>query len=664
MISGRAADGDARPGPPGLAIAAAAIVLALVLSLVWAAPRPSGDVFMGLAGGRDVLQGKLGKPDDWSFATAGRVWLNQNWGFDAIMYAATKAGGEGGLLALKALTILAIAGAVFFAARTRGAGWPPALLVTAAAMAGTRHFMELRANMATYLIACLLLIVVYESSCRPHCVWIAVPLIAVWANLHGGFMLGFALVGLWLAANGLVTTWTHGVLAAIRRSAAPAGALAASVVLAVVLSPFGTTNLTYPFTYVNSPEWRDVTEWQRVSFAAGTGTASAWEFAAFVAFVVLMTAWRLITGRPVTESPRFAKGTPPEVLIFDAGLVVLMTWMGLSAIRFLPLAILLLTPLAASQASVLFGGARSGVVTAVAAAALAAALLPFASRVEATYSAGNPRYPDETFFQRMVGGDKMPSGAADFLEDNGAGGRVFNDWPWEGYLRWRCPQLRLFIGGRSNQIYTIDTLQAYRRFGSDPQPAATLARWDTHLAVVPLEHEWLQIVDRLAFRKGVPWAVVFYDGRSAVLADRSVSPTRELVDRVAAGGAVLRAKEVAPLCQALSRVSGGAAMDLTALTNLAAASRATPTAGGPWFLLFAARANGLPSLWVVHTLESEYEYLSAESGRSDGRLGRLQARLSIAQILVNLYGRAPRASHWADTQDELLPQLRVLLASP
>jgi asparagine N-glycosylation enzyme membrane subunit Stt3 len=145
---------------------------------------------MGLAGGRDVFNGKLGKPDDWSFTTKGRVWLNQNWGCDALMYAAFKAGGEGGLLALKALMLLAIAGVAVAAARRRGAGWTPAILVVAAAMAVTRYQMELRASLATFLMARLLLLVLYQSGRRQRLIWLAVPLVAVWSALHGGYTLG------------------------------------------------------------------------------------------------------------------------------------------------------------------------------------------------------------------------------------------------------------------------------------------------------------------------------------------------------------------------------------------------------------------------------------------------------------------------------------------
>jgi hypothetical protein len=202
----------------------------------------------------------------------------------------------------------------------------------------------------------------------------------------------------------------------------------AAVVAAVVLSPLGPANLTYPLTYVSSPESRSVKEMQPSSFAAVAETPSAWELVGVVVLVVGGTAWRLLAHRNLTDAPREDATARLRLAVFDAGLVVIVTWMGLSAVRFLPLAVVLLAPLAAAQADVSFRGSRSWVPAAVGAAALAATTLPFAVRVAAAYSPANPKFTDESFFLRMGKSDTLPSGAADFLVDNDVGGHVFADW--------------------------------------------------------------------------------------------------------------------------------------------------------------------------------------------------------------------------------------------
>jgi hypothetical protein len=126
----------------------ALLLAALALLVVWAVPRSIGDLWVGLAGGRDILTGQLGKPDDWAFNTAGRVWINQNWGAHLLSWLAWSAGGETGLLALKALLVGALLLAVPLAGRAAGAARVPAL-VTAAGVGIAAQGYHLRPNLVT-----------------------------------------------------------------------------------------------------------------------------------------------------------------------------------------------------------------------------------------------------------------------------------------------------------------------------------------------------------------------------------------------------------------------------------------------------------------------------------------------------------------------------------
>jgi len=646
-------------------MAAAAGVLLLVLATVWATPRVAGDTFMALAGGRDVFEGKLGKPDDWSFTTAGKVWPHQNWGFDALAYGTTRIAGEPGLLALKALLILAIAATMAAAARARGAAWPATLLVTAAALAGARWHFELRANLATYLLGPLVVLIIYRSRVRAALIWIAVPVIAVWANVHGGFMLGFALLGLWLAATALSALRAGGPHNAFQHSWAPAGALAAALVLAAAASPFGIENLTHPFTIANSPEWRTIGEWQPISFTAMHGAVTIWELLLLLALILAVAAWRLLATRHARTAQTATATTPSSLALFDAGLVLLMTAMAFSANRFVPLALMVLAPLAAELGEDLLRSDERWIPTALCALALAIPLVPFAAWAEARYEKNNPRFTDESLFQRMVGADRMPYGAADFFNDNGLVGRTFNEWRWEGFLRLRRPELKLFLGGRAQQIYSIEALHAYQEVTRSPQPADVLARWGVHVVVVPAEAEYLKLADKLVFTPGAHWATVFYDGRALLLSDLSAPATRALAEDVSAGRARFRNNDVAALSRALCRVSPALGVGgPQAVEELLAANRTLPMAGGPWFVLFAASDLQMRPEWLAEVLQNEDTRLAGETGRDHGRLGALQERVSVDQILAGLYeaaGRRADSARWGAATAELTSQLQAIL---
>ena len=73
--------------------------------VIWLVPRPIGDLFVYLTSGRDTLNGFLNTPDNWSFTTNNKIWINQNWGTGVIVYLANKFFGEWGLLSIKFIFI-------------------------------------------------------------------------------------------------------------------------------------------------------------------------------------------------------------------------------------------------------------------------------------------------------------------------------------------------------------------------------------------------------------------------------------------------------------------------------------------------------------------------------------------------------------------------------
>ncbi len=646
----------------------AGALLLLVLVAACLVPRVCDDTFIGLAGGRDVSQGKLGKPDDWSFVTAGRVWMNQNWGFDSIAYDLFKTAGETGLLALRFLLIVAGAAAVVFAARRRGADWDSAILLTAAAMAGMRWHFVLRASLASHVMVALELMILYWSRSRPRVVWATVALIAAWANLHGSFMLGFGLLGLWAAANGLVALRTEGLRAAFRQAWEPMAALGVSIVLAAVLSPFGIKNLTHPFTITSSTQWRKISEWAPVSLTRLQGPSTAWELLLLLGLILAVTAWKASKTRRSRGRAASVQRVLSGVVVFDAGLVIVMTAMALSAVRFVSLALIALAPLAAAQATALFRAPRLAALPAISALALAIPMFAFATGAAARYAPGNPRFTDETFFQKMVGIDRMPAGAAGFLEENKVRGRMFSDWSWEGFLHWRLPQLQTFLGGRAQQIYTLGDIDEYQRILTSQRPADDLARWDVHLAVLPFGDTFVAFIQKLTCLDGATWAVVFYDGKAVVLADLREPAMRTLADAVAGGHARFRDERVAALSRALCRTAALLGNDRAkALADLVAANDATPTAGGPWFVLLTANAQRVRPEWLVDVLERQDKLLSGEAAGSMNPITRIEARRSIATILATVFrggGRTTEAMVWASNAADLSSQLESILAGP
>jgi len=188
------------PGGAGrnVLLAVALVTVALSVMTVWSVPRPTGDLYVGLAAGRDIMAGKMGKVDDWSFATEGRVWINQNWGTNLLYWVSNELGGETGLLILKMLMLMTGAFFLVLACRRRDADWPVALIVSAGVIAAGRSFIDLRPNLTTLMFVPVMLHLLYRTAEKPHRIWLTMVAFGViWANLHGGFTLGLLAMFFW-----------------------------------------------------------------------------------------------------------------------------------------------------------------------------------------------------------------------------------------------------------------------------------------------------------------------------------------------------------------------------------------------------------------------------------------------------------------------------------
>lgn len=206
------------------------IAVALAVVTVWSVPRPTGDLYVALAAGRDIMEGKLNKVDDWSFSTNNeherRVWVNQNWGTHLLYYGFYKAfggrdgdkaadtqPGEAGLLLLKFLIIAVGTICLVLALRRRGSGWPVALLVAAGIIAAGRSFIDLRPNLTTLMFVPVMLHVLFWTGEKPHRSWVAMVVFGlVWANLHGGYIFGLFVMGGWAMSLMLPPLVTRGSL--------------------------------------------------------------------------------------------------------------------------------------------------------------------------------------------------------------------------------------------------------------------------------------------------------------------------------------------------------------------------------------------------------------------------------------------------------------------
>jgi hypothetical protein len=192
----------------GSANARAAIVAAVAIVAVTVCVNSrtiaDPDLWGHVRFGQDIVsRGSIASADPYSYLTENEPWINHEWLAEVALASLFNAFGPAGLLLLKTVVMLAMAGLLYrhlhrLGGNTLAAG-ALVLAVTYIMLVGER---TIRPQLFTYLFFLLWLLVLYAAETRsPRFLWLAPPIAAVWANFHGGFLAGLALLLAWAAAR-------------------------------------------------------------------------------------------------------------------------------------------------------------------------------------------------------------------------------------------------------------------------------------------------------------------------------------------------------------------------------------------------------------------------------------------------------------------------------
>jgi hypothetical protein len=201
------------------------LVCAYVVVLVLALPQELvQDSWLTLASGREVATRGLPSTDQLTVWTHGVRWVDQQWLAQLVFYRLHELGGIR-LVMLVHVGLLTAAFALAVSA-ARASGRSVALVAAVAAFAAP-WALQMRAQSFAFLLFVAVLWLLIEDARSPgRRVFFALPLLALWANLHGTALFGAMLVVL------------RGVLYLWERRPARAGTLVLGGSLCVVASPY------------------------------------------------------------------------------------------------------------------------------------------------------------------------------------------------------------------------------------------------------------------------------------------------------------------------------------------------------------------------------------------------------------------------------------------
>jgi hypothetical protein len=278
-----------------------------------------GDTWLALTAGRDVWTRGIPHRESLTAIAGGARWVDQQWLAHAATYGLHRIGGLGLVAALSALLASGSFAAMAVAARRFGArARTVLLLMPVTAFPFFAQSWQPRTQMFAYpLFAAVFLLLVRDARSPSRGVLVVVPLLALWANLHGSATLGAALICL------------RGVfLLTERRAPGRAAALIGSPLL-LLATPYGLSTVRYYRTTLFDASFKRLaTEWQPI-------THDLLLLAPFAALAIL-TAWALLRTRGMTPWERIALLV---LLIGAASAVRNMVWLTMGALPVLAVAL-------------------------------------------------------------------------------------------------------------------------------------------------------------------------------------------------------------------------------------------------------------------------------------------------------------------------------------
>jgi len=211
-------------------------------------PLADSDIGWHIRTGEQILATRnLPRIDPFSSTMQGQPWFAWEWLYDILLGILHQACGLNGVVWLCALLVAAIFALLFSQLMQRGTGLLLAVVLMLLAEAASTIHLYARPHIASWLFSLLWFVALdrwegWEYGHPPRWLaWFFPASMLLWVNLHGGWLFGMALLGIYALAAFVKSLRAHDAMVKIRaahRARAMAFAWAASAA-ATLVNPFG-----------------------------------------------------------------------------------------------------------------------------------------------------------------------------------------------------------------------------------------------------------------------------------------------------------------------------------------------------------------------------------------------------------------------------------------
>jgi hypothetical protein len=479
-------------------VTAAAVFMAMLAIAV--VPRFDTDVWWHLFVGRHIFAGG-GVPsrDFLSFTVPSHAWIDHEWLAEVGMYAAYKVGGYKLLISLFGVVTMVAFMLVLIAMRLRGVGQLFALGITMLAAGATVAAWGPRVQVLSLLFAAIFCLGLERYRATAGVEWLIGLVIAMWlwSNLHGGFVVGFILMGVYLV-GGTFDRVQGGMpwSVAVKRQRPLLLTLLTSFAVTFV-NPNTYRQLTYPLRFLTPNAFTNaIQESQSPNF-------HLYQQLPFEVLLLGLIAGALLVRRRVSW--------------IDILLSLVMTYLALQQTRNIALWCVVVTPIVAvylQEAAAPLLERRRGTSGAAAGGVLMAAnwvllLVVMVGGAALIARIDSPEALQAAEFR------SFPAGAVRYIDHHTMAGNLFNGYSYGGYLIWKTgADYPVFIDSRADTVYPDATLHDYQTiYGAQPGWSALLDRYRIGWVFV----ENTAPIDAVLSQLPNTWRVAYHGAEATIL---------------------------------------------------------------------------------------------------------------------------------------------------
>lgn len=383
--------------------------------------------------------------DPYSYTPTKALWVYHEWLTGVIFYPIYKYLGAAGLQGLKYIIGLGTTVAIYKTARIRGASRETSIFcLLLISPLFSFAYSPVRAQVFTNLFFVLTLYILERSKQegQRHNLWWLVPMCLLWANLHGGFVAGLGIMGLYAAGETIS-----------KKQALAYWLILVPAALVTLINPYGLQYWIYLKEALLMPR-PDIDEWHSVFYALQNGESIANHLIFFLLFSLM--SLMLLTSRIHRMS--------------DILLMMVTSLLAFKHVRHQSMFFLILGCCGPIYFTRAWNMIRTSSIRAdfwnksikrITPILFLCLLLLFGTK----FISGHPF--DLTL--RSLSKEKAvdfnyPVGAIEFIRNNNMKGNILTEFSWGEYIIWNLPESHVAMDGRYETLYTDKTTLEYFGF--------------------------------------------------------------------------------------------------------------------------------------------------------------------------------------------------------